>query len=601
MNGWITRAREYGVTYKHLILLFVLHGAATIVEAIGLGIFLPIFQYISVSGDVSQLQSSSKLWYYITNFYSMLGVSISLVSLLFTAFFLFLLRQIFVYIRIVYESYVKEEISKVQRDGLMTKYLDATAEYHDTVPIGKFVNTITTELRTAVISILAPVQMIGLIFISFVYIIILASVSFYITVGSIFVIILAVSLTGIWVQQSKKVGKKLTAANNTMAEYMLQRLKSPIMVRMSGTTEKELKEYRKLIRAQMDIGIQGAMLRGKTEITFEPVVIGISCLFIFLAVEVMKLSIHEIGFYLVITLRLVPVIKSSVKQWQVTQSGKGPVENVSNQINQMEASKETDNGNKSISEIHDRICISEMSYFYPQKKIGLTNVSLDIVSGIFHVITGASGSGKSTLVELIARVRHATNGSILYDNVDIEDLTEKSIRSLLSYGPQNPTIFNISVRDHISYGKTGVSLESIKLASVMAGAHEFIESLNNGYDTVLDEEGKTLSGGQIQRLDLARALIGNSSIVILDEPTSNIDRESARSIIGTIKKVLEEKISNTTFIVVSHDPELIREASNVIVLEDGKVNSVGTHVDLMGSNEWYRQNIGNSGFEVSRK
>ena len=200
-------------------------------------------------------------------------------------------------------------------------------------------------------------------------------------------------------------------------------------------------------------------------------------------------------------------------------------------------------------------------------------------------MVGPSGSGKSTLIDLLLRLRIPTKGFIQVDNVDIQKYTLKSLRRIVSYVPQSPQIFDGTVKDHILYGKMNATDEDVLEAAKMAGAENFIRKLPQGFDSILGEDAVKLSGGQRQRLDLARALVKKSPVLILDEPTSNLDVESEEA----FKRVLDKinKQTNTTIIIVTHRLASITNADKIIVLNRGEIDGSGTHLKLLSQGGWY--------------
>jgi subfamily B ATP-binding cassette protein MsbA len=178
-----------------------------------------------------------------------------------------------------------------------------------------------------------------------------------------------------------------------------------------------------------------------------------------------------------------------------------------------------------------------------------------------------------------------TKGSIYFDGVNIKKYTLKSIREKISYAPQTPQIFNGTIKSHILYGKPNATHEEVVEAAHLAGAKGFISQLPEGFETILDEGAVNLSGGQKQRLDLARVLIKKSPILILDEPTSNLDAETEKAFRQVLRNI--RKKTNTLIVIVAHRLASISDSDRIIVLNQGVVESFGTHSELLNCNEWY--------------
>lgn len=213
----------------------------------------------------------------------------------------------------------------------------------------------------------------------------------------------------------------------------------------------------------------------------------------------------------------------------------------------------------------------------------INHVSFSVSSGETIGLVGATGAGKTTLMRLLLRFYQIDDGKIRIDGQDISAVTKKSLRSHIGYVSQDPFLFQGTVRENITYGVSSVSDSKIWRAAQQAGALSFIESLQNGLDTIVGERGVKLSGGQRQRIALARALIKDPEILILDEATSHVDNET--EII--IKNNLEEVTANRTTFVVAHRLSTVRNADRILVLDEGQIVESGTHEELLAENKLY--------------
>lgn len=207
----------------------------------------------------------------------------------------------------------------------------------------------------------------------------------------------------------------------------------------------------------------------------------------------------------------------------------------------------------------------------------LSKINLDIASGENVALVGPSGGGKSTLCNLIPRFYDVTGGSIKIDGKDVRDLTQKSLRDQIGFVQQDVYLFGGTVFQNIEYGKIGASREEIVEAAKLAGAHDFISQLKEGYDTYVGERGVKLSGGQKQRISIARAFLKNPPILILDEATSALDNESERLVQASLEALSKGR---TTF-TIAHRLTTIKNAGQILVLTDKGVEEQGTHKELM--------------------
>lgn len=233
---------------------------------------------------------------------------------------------------------------------------------------------------------------------------------------------------------------------------------------------------------------------------------------------------------------------------------------------------------KVIKEINGRIEFRKAGFAYPgNKKKVLENIDLDINPGESVAFVGRSGAGKTTLVKLLLRFYDLKKGKILVDGVDIRELNKSYLRSILAVVPQEPILFNNTIKFNLGYGKEEATIEEIKGAAKKANLDEFIESLPLKYETQVGERGIKLSGGQKQRLAIARAMLCNPKILIFDEATSNLDSESER----LIQEALWNTAKDRTLLIIAHRFSTIRRADKIVVLQHGRIVEIGTHADLI--------------------
>ncbi len=239
-----------------------------------------------------------------------------------------------------------------------------------------------------------------------------------------------------------------------------------------------------------------------------------------------------------------------------------------------------------LNDVKGQIEFKNVSFSYEAEKGEvITNLDLSIKSGESVALVGPSGGGKTTLCALIPRFYEATSGEILIDDINIKDVTLKSLRENIGVVAQDVYLFSGTIRENIAYGKENATFEEIKNAAMLAGAHEFIEALPNGYDTYVGERGVKLSGGQKQRVSIARVFLKNPPILILDEATSALDNESER----LVQKSLEELSKGRTTITIAHRLTTIKNADRILVLTANGIEESGTHKELIEKDGLYAE------------
>ncbi len=229
------------------------------------------------------------------------------------------------------------------------------------------------------------------------------------------------------------------------------------------------------------------------------------------------------------------------------------------------------------------ISYKNVSFRYEKDSEVLDNVNISIKAGKTVAFVGPSGGGKTTLCSLLPRFYDVTGGQITIDGKDIRDVTLKSLRNCIGIVQQDVYLFAGSIRENISYGKPGASDDEIIQAAKNANIHEFVMSLEDGYDTFVGERGTRLSGGQKQRIAIARVFLKNPPILILDEATSALDNESERH----IQTSLEHLAKNRTTIVIAHRLSTIRNADEIIVIDQSGIKERGTHDTLLKQDGLY--------------
>ena len=234
--------------------------------------------------------------------------------------------------------------------------------------------------------------------------------------------------------------------------------------------------------------------------------------------------------------------------------------------------------------VEGSITFDDVTFSYDQGFEILRGVDLEVEPFKTTAFVGATGSGKTTLIKLMLRFYDPDSGAVLLDDTRLTDLSQHDIRDAMALVSQDVFLFHGTVRDNIAYGAPDATEDAVFDAARTAEAHDFIESLPNGYDTIIGERGQKLSGGQRQRLSLARALLTDSPVLILDEATSAVDNETEAAIQRSLARIAH----NRTMVVIAHRLSTIRNADRIYVIDDGAVAEFGTHGELIEHDGIYR-------------
>jgi len=232
-----------------------------------------------------------------------------------------------------------------------------------------------------------------------------------------------------------------------------------------------------------------------------------------------------------------------------------------------------------------KIEFDHVSFSYDGGQAVLKDISFRIEPGQVVAIVGPTGTGKTTIISLISRFYDPRSGQVKIDGTDIRRYTQKSLREQISFVLQETLLFRAPVWQNIAYGKPDAPREQIIRAAQLANAHEFIEKMPEGYDTMVGERGVTLSGGERQRIAIARAIIRNTPILILDEPTSGLDAASEQVVIEALSRLMEGKTS----VVIAHHLDTVRHADVIFVFKESELVERGTHEELLAAGGVYAE------------
>jgi ATP-binding cassette, subfamily B, bacterial len=241
-------------------------------------------------------------------------------------------------------------------------------------------------------------------------------------------------------------------------------------------------------------------------------------------------------------------------------------------------------GARPLGTVSGELRLDGVSFGYQSGSPVLRQLDLHILPGQVVALVGPSGAGKSTLFSLLLRFNTAQSGRVLLDGQDLADLRARDLRRAVALVPQQSSVFSGTVAEAIAFGRPA-SPEQIRQAARLANAADFIESLPGGYDSRLEERGSNFSGGQLQRLAIARAVLGNPAVMLLDEATSALDAEAEEA----VQQGLQQAMAGRTVLVIAHRLATVQEADLIVVLDGGRIVQQGSHDELMASGGRYRE------------
>jgi len=243
----------------------------------------------------------------------------------------------------------------------------------------------------------------------------------------------------------------------------------------------------------------------------------------------------------------------------------------------MDLPSETDRLGKSIDKVTEGITLKQVGLTYPDGRRALKDVNLNFKVGEITALVGPTGAGKTSLAYMIPGFQNPTEGTIQVDGTDIDDISLSSLRNQVSYVFQETQLFSDSILENIRYGNPNATLEEVERAARIAGAHDFVDKLPNGYNTLLGTVTSKLSVGQKQRIAIARGLLKPASVLILDEPTSALDPETEAYLVQALHEAAKDKL----VVIIAHRLSTIANAHKIVFLADGEVKELGSHDELL--------------------
>ncbi len=588
-------ARALGIPMRSLLVLLALQLGGIIFEGIGIGMMLPVFEFVKAEGNLEVLTGESALWRRLVAGYAAIGLPVTLSTLLATSLAAIALRQAFAYVRDVRSArFQHRQVRRLSIRGV-DAYLHAQMAHVDGERLGEIVNDLTEQVVRTLSGVMALLGMASNAVLLAGYALFLAVLSPAMTAMALVALGLASFALRFLFKRTRSIGIKVTAAYKDHAAFLIERLRSLRLIRLSHAEAPEIAMLRRL-SGDLE-GKQYALRRARaqTEVAFEPVMIVVAFVLLYVGVTQFALTLEKVGLFLLIVLRQLPVVKAFIGSYQILLASLASIEAVDRRLRSLEAAREVRSGSQTFSRLERGVEFRDVSFHYRGSELSpaLRHVTLSIPARRITALVGPSGAGKSTLVDLLVRIREPQEGDILLDGVPHTAFDLQSLRAGVAFLPQSPQLFNVSVADHIAYGRPQASTPEIEAAARLAGAHDFIRSLPMGYGTLVGEAGTRLSGGQRQRLDLARVLIKRAPVLILDEPTSNLDADAEQAFREALMRLRAE--ATATVIVIAHRLSTVASADQIVVLQNGAVVARGGHEELVRQGGWYA-----SAFEKQR-
>lgn len=555
-----------------------------VLEGFGIGLLLPVLEYLETGGDAIP---SGAVWDFLSQVSRMLGIPITLASLLGFAFAPILLRQA-VYYLITWNN---AAIQNRAVERLMSRSFDAVAtaelSYIESQDQGRLIGLVTGQAGRCGTALIQYVRLLSVILIISVYIVLLGIVSWPLTAIAIAAtMVVSAAIRGILVS-TRTQGRQNTQASLELSSAVRERLAAMRLVKMRAYEEQESKYVGELARTLKSTSTRIALAGARIEVIADPALMLAVFIIVYVGVTAFGLTLSGLGLFMFILLRLNAKVKEANVGRQALASMMPSFDFVESALAEAETAKTPPSGSVPFEGLKTGITFDNVWFSYrADSEPVLRGITLEIPRGSLTALVGRSGAGKSTMVDMIPLLRRPSSGTILFDGVPAQEYDLSSLRRHIGFLTQEPILFNDTIEANLTYGlDEPVSDEQMRRALEDSHCAEFIDTLPAGLQTSLGDRGVRFSGGQRQRLALARVLLASPDILLLDEPTSALDSESEAYIQQAFERIAEER----TVIVIAHRLSTVERAHQIVVISDGAIVEQGTHSELIAEGGQYRR------------
>ncbi len=553
--------------------LVVLGMLTSFTEGIGISLFIPFLESIGQKNIVPQ--TGNWLFDSLGSVFNSIQPDTRLLTISFCIFIVVLLRAALTYGNMVTFTWLTMKVGHRIRSRLFEQLMTVSFRFIEKCSSGRLLNALSTETWRATDALSGLFRiLIGVCSIA-VYFTLLMLISWKLTLLVTAIMVVISVIVRLLTRQTQSLGEKVTWYNTELTNRMVEGIDGMKVIRAFVRESYEQKRFAQTSRRLTNLIVRLTMLHG----TISPVYQVLTAALL-LAVLLTNIhspeKIHSILIFIFILYRLQPRIIALDGARNKILSLASAVEEINSLL--AETKKSLPNGTIPFKELKKGIFFNKLTFKYnSEEKPALQKISISIPVGKTTALVGHSGAGKSTLIKLLLRFYDASEGNIYVDDYPMKSLETESWRKTIALVSQDVYVFNASIQDNIAYGRLDADGEEIIVAARIADAHEFICQLPHGYDTKVGDRGIRLSGGQLQRITLARAIVRKPGIIILDEATNALDSISEQ----LIQEALEKLSLDCTVIVIAHRLSTIENADQIIVLNKGRVCEQGTFQDLL--------------------
>jgi ABC-type multidrug transport system fused ATPase/permease subunit len=564
-------------------------------EGVGLSLLLPILQYAE-GGQDAVLNASGFIWQLLERFMNLFSLPVTLPVLLVLAFVPILLRQVVYYFRTWYASLVSSRITIRMRMRTLNTVLDADPEFFARHAVGKLVGVLMGQTGAAGSAILAVIKLLSITLLMALYVAILLAISVPLTLVTLAFAALVSLLIRASIKRIRDFAIEAAAISQEMMGKIVERMSLVRLIKLRDMKHVESERIRTFSEQMRALGVKKARIGARIEVTADPLLMLSVFITLYIGISALGMTLAQLGLVLFVLSRLNSKIKEFNAERQEISKNMAGLLLMQQTVEEAVRSNRIRSGPVRFEGLRDELVLTNVTFDYPDSytadgrilsagKNVLKGISATIPAGSFTALVGRSGAGKSTLVELLPRLRDATSGTITYDGIDVREFHVGSLRKGIGYLTQSAMLFNDTVRENLIYGLDSEPSDEQIRAALEQSYATFVYDLPNGLETHLGDRGVRFSGGERQRIGLARVLLADTTVLILDEPTSALDSESE----AFIQKALANLHGKKTIIVIAHRLATVIKADQLLLVEAGQVVERGTHKQLMAKGSTYQK------------